>query len=134
MRRGMTVAVAAVALASLPVGVANGWSNGVAGPDSFGTHDWVFRAGLVRVGGRVPWLCVGTALRATDDPDTVDGVSFMSSPWWHTYDRWGVSTYGDGPTAIAHWFERAQRLRAAGAPCEASRAVGIIAHLIADLA
>jgi hypothetical protein len=134
VRRRLIVAVG-VALTMLPGGrTAGAWSNGVSGPDGFGTHDWVLRAALARVGDEVPWLCVGVALRATDDPDTVDGVPSMSSPWWHVYDRWGPSTYGDGPTAVARWFERARRQRAWAAPCEASRSVGIFAHLIADLA
>jgi hypothetical protein len=115
-------------------GSANAWSNGVRGPDTFGTHDWVLRAALSRVGDRVPWLCVRTAMRATDDPDTIDGVRYMSSPWWHVYDAWGASTYGNAPRAVAYWHERARREWNADAPCRASRSLGIMAHLVADVA
>jgi hypothetical protein len=129
------VVVAAVVLTSLAqAGAASAWSNGVNGPDTFGTHDWVLRAALGRVGGKVDWICAGVALRATDDPDTVDGVTYMSSPWWHVYDEWGVDTYGNAPTAVAYWHERARKQWNAGAPCKASRSIGIMAHLIADVA
>jgi len=133
MRRVATMVLTATIVASIP-GIAHAWSNGVEGPDGFGTHDWVLRAALERVGDRVPWLCVRTAMRATDDPDTVEGVEYMSSPWWHVYDVWGASGYGDAPTAIAYWHERARRQWNAQAWCEASRSVGIMAHLIADVA
>jgi hypothetical protein len=133
VRRAL-VAVVMVGATFLAGGVAQAWSNGVNGPDTFGTHDWVLRAALGKVGDEVPWVCVRAALRATDDSDTVDGVAYMSSPWWHVYDEWGASTYGDAPSAIAHWYERARRQRRADAPCEASRSLGIVAHLLADVA
>jgi len=123
----------ALVVMSVP-GVAHAWSNGVEGPDTFGTHDWVLRSALARVGDRVPWLCVRAAMRATDDPDTVEGVEYMSSPWWHVYDVWGASSYGAAPTAIAYWHERARRQWNARAWCTASRSVGIMAHLVADVA
>jgi hypothetical protein len=128
------MATVALAVVLAGAGPASAWSNGVEGPDTFGTHDWVLRAALSRVGDEVPWLCVRTAMLATDDPDTVDGVRYMSSPWWHVYDEWGGSTYGDAPTAVAYWHERARRLWNADSPCKASRALGVMAHLIADVA
>jgi hypothetical protein len=30
------------------------------------------------------------ALRATDNPDTVDGIDHASGTWWHVYDEWGL--------------------------------------------
>jgi hypothetical protein len=139
MRRPVIVSVlvGAVLVGAVLVaapGVAFAWSNGVQGPDRFGTHDWVLRAALAEVGDRLPWLCPRAALRATDDPDTVDGVRYMSSPWWHVYDVWGASTYGDAPFAVAYWYERARKEWNAGAFCRASRSLGIMAHLVADVA
>lgn len=133
MRRSLLVL--SIVVAVLPWGgVAGAWSNGVNGGNTFGTHDWVLRAALAKVGDEVPWLCTRTALRATDDPDTVDGAQYMSAPWWHVYDEWGASTYGDAPTAVAYWHERARREWNAGVPCKASRSLGIMAHLVADIA
>lgn len=134
MRRLAVLSVVAALLAVGGGGVAHAWSNGVRGSDRFGTHDWVLRAALSRVGDRLPWLCPRAALRATDDPDTVDGVRYMSAPWWHVYDEWGASTYGDAPFAVAYWHQRARREWNAEAFCRASRSLGIMAHLVADVA
>ena len=37
-------------------------------------------------------------MRATDDPDMLDGIDHASGTWWHVYDQWGV-TYGGAPEA-----------------------------------
>jgi hypothetical protein len=73
------------------------------------------------------------ALRATDDPDTRDGIEYASGTWWHVWDEWG-ETYGGAPEAVAVWFRRTDRRLDAGSPCRASRALGIMAHLLGDVA
>lgn len=123
--------VALLVLATPDLGLA--WSNGVDGPNSYGTHDWVLDHGVrgARRGGR--WVCRRAALRATDDPDTKDGIDHASATWWHVYDEWG-STWGGAPEAVRVWFRRAARGLSAGRPCAASRALGIMAHMLADVA
>jgi len=108
------------------------WSNGNAGPNSFGAHDWVLREG-VRMSGRGRWVCMRTALKATDDPDTRNGINYASGTWWHVWDEWGA-TYGGAPEAVAVWFRRVEVRRRAGNRCGASRALGIMAHMLADVA
>jgi hypothetical protein len=110
------------------------WSNGVDGPNSYGTHDWVLDKAIHALGKTADWVCVRRALRATDDPDTVDGIDHASGTWWHVYDIWGSSTYGDAPEAAKVWFEKAKRLHSQGKDCAASRALGIMSHLVADVA
>jgi hypothetical protein len=73
------------------------------------------------------------ALRATDDPDTVDGIEYASSPYWHVYDIWG-STYGDAPSAIKRWFNRAAKQLSKGQRRKASKSLGYLAHMLGDLA
>jgi hypothetical protein len=105
-RAGFVVALCAiVAMASvLPVSPAAAWSNGRSGPNSYGTHDWILDKAikkLKRRGESVDWVRLNVALRATDDPDTKDGIEFGSSPWWHVYDVWR-DRYGAAPTAVRH--------------------------------
>jgi len=109
------------------------WSNGVDAPNSYGTHDWVLDKAIHVLGSQANWVCVRRALRATDDPDTVDGIDHASGTWWHVYDIWG-DTYGDAPEAAKVWFERAKRLHDRGKDCAASRALGIMSHLVSDIA
>ncbi len=45
------------------------------------------------------WVCLRTALRATDDPDVKDGIDHASGTWWHVWDEWGAP-YGDAPEAV----------------------------------
>lgn len=59
------------------------WSNGVDGPDTFGTHDWILDKAIKAAGKKADWVKVKVALRATDDPDTVDGIDHASGTWWH---------------------------------------------------
>lgn len=128
------VPLALVLALALPAGPALAWSNGRNGPDTFGTHDWVLREALTAAGPAAGWVCVRKALRATDDPDTRDGIDHASATWWHVYDVWGASTYGNAPEAIRVWFARTRRLLREDRPCAASRALGIMAHLIGDVA
>ncbi len=126
----MALSVVLVATSAAPAGA---WSNGIDGPDTYGTHDWFLDKAATALGARAGWLRMGVALRATDDPDTRDGLDHASSPWWHVWDEWG-STYGGAPEAVQVWFRRAQRRHEAGRDRAASRAVGIMAHMLADVA
>lgn len=109
------------------------WANGPDGPDSYGTHDWVLDQALQAVGEKASWVNVRVALRATDDPDTVEGIDHASGTWWHVYDEWG-ETYGGAPEAAATWFRRTKRRLASGNERGASRALGILAHIVGDIA
>lgn len=126
-----------VALGSLlPPVPAGAWSNGRSGPNSYGTHDWILDKPikkLKRRGKIVDWVQLDVARRATDDPDTKDGLEYGSSPWWHVYDIWG-DRYGEAPTAIRHWTNVAARRLAKGKKRKASKALGVVAHLLGDLA
>lgn len=79
------------------------------------------------------WVCMRTALKATDDPDMRNGINYASGTWWHVWDEWGA-TYGGAPEAVAVWFRRVEVRRRAGNRCGASRALGIMAHMLADVA
>ena len=110
-----------------------GWSNGTDGYNSYGTHDMILDDALQAVGEHAEWVNVRVALRATDDPDSQDGIEYASSPWWHVWDEWG-DTYGGAPEAAEHWFEVIKRRRAAGNDRGASKALGYLAHLVGDVA
>jgi hypothetical protein len=43
------------------------WSNGVDGPNTYGTHDWILDHALDALGRRADWVCRRAALHATDD-------------------------------------------------------------------
>jgi len=125
----------AMTVTALVVGAAPAlsWSNGVDGPNAFGTHDWILDHALDGLGDRAGWVCRRAALRATDDPDTVDGIDHASGTWWHVWDEWG-ETWGGAPEAVRVWFERVQRRLEAGRECSASRALGIMSHFVSDVA
>ena len=129
----MVVALA-LTLSLLASPPAHAWSNGVDGYDSFGTHDWILREAIRALGDDASWVCVGIALRATDDPDSLDGIDLASGTWWHVWDEWGVATWGGGPEAVAFWFDRVRYRLEQGDRCGASRALGIMAHLAGDMA
>jgi hypothetical protein len=112
-------------------GPAAAWSNGSDGYNSFGTHDWILAKAL-KGAGDPSWVDRSVALRATDDPDSKDGIPYASGTWWHVWDRWG-DTYGGAPEAAAHWFRVIQKRRAAGNDRGASRALGIFAHIVGDI-
>jgi hypothetical protein len=75
-------------------------------------------------------VCLKIAIRATDDPDMLDGIDHASGTWWHVWDQWGA-TYGGAPEAVRVWFNRVQVRRASGDRCGASRALGIMAAAVA---
>jgi hypothetical protein len=133
-RRIRAISIVLAVLLLVPAPTALAWSNGRNGPNSFGTHDWVLHAAVKAVGKHGRWVCLRKALRATDDPDTVTGIDHASGTWWHVYDRWGSSHYGNAPEAVRVWFGRTQRKLRAGNRCGASRALGIMSHMLADVA
>ena len=128
------VAAFAVALSLvMPATEALAWSNGVHGPNTFGTHDLILREALRISHARADWVCVTVAMRATDDPGTVNGLDHASAKWWHAWDEWGAD-YGGAPEAVRVWYQRAERKLANGHRCGASKALGIMSHLLGDAA
>jgi hypothetical protein len=109
------------------------WSNGVDGPNTYGTHDWILDHALDALGRRADWVCRRAALRATDDPDARDGIDHASGTRWHVWDEWGEA-WGGAPEAVSVWFRPTQRRLDAGRECSASRALGIMSHFVADVA
>lgn len=108
------------------------WSNGTDGCDSYGTHDWILDQALQSVGEEAGWVRTGVALRATDDPDCVDGIDHASGSWWHVYDRWG-DEWGGADEAARVWFKRTQNRLAKGRHKAASKALGYLAHIVGDI-
>lgn len=131
MRRVVVAALSSVLL--LNASPAGGWSNGVNGCNSFGTHDWILKKAIRAAGQKAEWVRVRVALGATDDPDCEDGIDHASSSWWHVYDEWG-ETYGGAPEAAEVWFERMTNRLQAGNERGASKALGILAHIVGDVA
>lgn len=132
-RRLLVVLCLSLALVVAAAAPALPWSNGRDGPDSFGTHDWILDRAVGAVAADLPWLRLRVALRATDDPDTRDGIDHASGTWWHVWDEWGA-TYGGAPEAARVWARRVERRLEAGRERAASRAVGILAHIVGDVA
>ena len=112
---------------------AHAWSNGTEGCNSYGTHDWILDQALQAVGEQAEWVRTPVALRATDDPDCVDGIDHASGTWWHVYDEWG-DTYGGAPEAAMVWFRRIERRLENGNEHGASKALGLLAHIVGDIA
>ena len=84
------ILLAVLLLLVLPASEALAWSNGVNGPTSFGTHDWIVREGVRLSGRQGNWVCLSRAMRATDDPDLRNGIDHASGTWWHVWDEWGL--------------------------------------------
>lgn len=131
--RAIPATLTAVLLLSAIASPVSAWSNGVEGPDSFGTHDWILKKAIKAAGRDASWVRVLVALRATDDPDTEDGIDHASGTWWHVYDEWG-DTYGGAPEAAKVWFRRTKRRLAKGRERAASKALGYLAHIVGDVA
>jgi hypothetical protein len=122
--------IAAVCLVLSP-SPALAWANGEDGCNSFGTHDVILAAALAF--SDETWVMRRVAMRATDDPDCKDDIDHASGTWWHVYDRWG-ETYGGADEAARVWFNRMQRRLDAGNERGASKALGILAHIVGDVA
>ena len=133
VRRSLAGLVVGAFLACLAPAPASGWSNGTEGCNSYGTHDWILDQALQAVGEQADWVRTRVALRATDDPDCVDGIDHASGTWWHVYDRWG-SEYGGADEAAQVWFRRTKRRLADNRPRSASKALGYLAHIVGDVA
>jgi hypothetical protein len=112
---------------------ASGWSNGSGGYNSFGTHDWILQLAIETAGNEARWVKVRVALRATDDPDSKDGIDHASGTWWHVHNVWG-SRYGGAPEAAQVWFRRTRRRLQASQTRRASKALGYLAHIVGDVA
>lgn len=123
---GSIVALLIVA-ACMAANEALAWSNGPAGPDSFGTHDWVLQEAVWQAGKRGAWVRLRAALPHTDDPD-----SLFHDYYYHVYDEWG-GRYGDAPRKVALYYRRALNALRAGQRGRASRMLGIMAHYYADV-
>jgi hypothetical protein len=102
-------------------------------PNSFGTHDWVLLKAVKAVGPKGRWVWLKVALRATDDPDSIRDIPFASDHKWH---NWGPyrGTKGRAPKAVHIWYRRTVRHLDQGRRREASRALGIMSHLLSDIA
>lgn len=109
------------------------WANGSDGPNTYGTHDWILDQAIDAAGDDASWVNLKVALRATDDPDTKDGIDHASGTWWHVYDRWG-SEWGGADEAAGVWFKRTKNRLANGKRKAASRALGYLAHIVGDVA
>lgn len=103
------------------------WSNGPAGMQSFGTHDWVMKEAddLARSKG-FSWLNLKVALAATDNPD-----STIRDFYYHVYDIWG-SRYGNSPQRVAEIMTKAKKALVRGDKKKASYWVGLASHYYAD--
>lgn len=132
MRTRLVTFLVAVALVA-PGVPAFAWSNGPGGCDSYGTHDWILDEAIAAAGNDASWVKVGVALRATDDPDCRDGIDHASGTWWHVYDRWG-DEWGGADEAASVWFKRVENRLAKGKRKSASWALGILAHIVGDVA
>ena len=122
--------IVSINLAGAP---ALGWSNGVDGCNSYGTHDWILDQAVQAMGEQASWVRTGVALRATDDPDCKDGIDHASGTWWHVYDRWG-DEWGGADEAATVWFRRIKNRIADGNERGASKALGYLAHIVGDIA
>jgi hypothetical protein len=112
---------------------ARAWLNGLPHkPNSFGTHDWVLLKAVKAVGTKGRWVKLGIALRATDDPDSVRDIPFASDHRWHNWGRY-QGTRGGAPNAVRIWYRRAVNHLEHGRRRKASRSLGIMAHLLADI-
>ena len=125
--------IAGLVVEPLPSPHALAWSNGTDSCDSYGTHDWILDRALQAVREEADWVRMSVALRATDDPDCVDGIDHASGTWWHVYDRWGEE-WGGADEAARAWFRRMKDRLEAGNERAASKALGYLAHVVGDVA
>jgi hypothetical protein len=113
---------------------AGAWLNGLPQkPNSFGTHDWVLLKAVKAVGAKGRWVRLRIALRATDDPDSIRDIPYASDHRWH---NWGPykGTTGGAPKAVRIWYRRTVHRLEQGRRRKASRTLGIMSHLLSDIA
>jgi hypothetical protein len=113
---------------------ARAWLNGLPQkPNSFGTHDWVLLKAVKAVKTKGRWVNLRIALRATDDPDSIRDIPYASDHRWH---NWGPyrGTIGRAPKAVRIWYRRTVHHLEQGKRRKASRTLGIMSHLLSDIA
>jgi len=130
VRRAIIAILASAAACLLwPTAPALSWANGGDGGNGFGTHDWLLvEANRLAAKKNADWLRLGTALAASDDPDTV-----FHDTYHHVYDIWGSSTYGDAPDLVARYYRKALAARRQHEYRRASRMVGLMSHYYTDI-
>ena len=131
MRSRLVITTLLVCLAGAAAAGRRGqaWSNGDDHGNGFGTHDWVLQeADRLAAKQNAGWVKLSVALPKTDDPDTV-----FHDTYYHVYDVWGASTYGDAPKKVAEYYGKALAARKAGDWTAASKYVGLMAHYYADI-
>jgi hypothetical protein len=123
---GLLLVALALLLSPAP---AHAWSNGGDYGNGFGTHDWVlYEANRLAEKRGYHWLRLGTALRATDNPDTK-----LHDTYHHVYDVWGAAHYGDAPDRVQALFAKAVGQLNDGRPRAASYTFGLLSHYYADI-
>jgi hypothetical protein len=127
-RLPVVILIACLVALLLPA-AAPAWSNGGAYGNGFGTHDWVLQeADRLAAGQGAGWVRLRVALPHTDDPDMV-----YHDFYYHVYDVWGVSHYGDAPKKVMEYYGKALAARKAGNSAAAGKYAGIMAHYYADI-
>lgn len=130
MRSRLTILTLLVCLAALMLpAAAMAWSNGDDGGNGFGTHDWILReAARLAAKQNAGWVILKVAEPKTDDPDTV-----FHDTWYHIYDVWGPTHYGDAPKKVMEYYGKALAARKAGNWTAASKYAGRMAHYYGDI-
>jgi len=127
----LLAATGLVCLLGVPSAIA--WCNGPADSgvgNGYGTHDWILDRAM-QVASETDeqagaWIDRRVALRATDDPDTLDTNSD-----WHLFRDKGNSR-GGPQKAASLYYEASQQLKA-GDTEAASKNLGLLAHYYGDL-
>jgi hypothetical protein len=111
-----------------------GWSNGGDGGNGYGTHDWILDQALRLLDERGighGWVDRTIALRATDDPDSVEVAADPSRKIEHTYTATGRR--GGAIHRITEHYAKLLRAHDANDDDEASYQLGMLAHFWGDL-
>jgi hypothetical protein len=128
IRRWLAAMALVVALLALGATPAFGWANGPNYGNGFGTHDWVlYEANRLAAAHGYSWVIWSVAQPMTDNPDTV-----LHDTWYHVYDIWGSSHWGDSPKKVAELYAQAVTQLKAGHRTAASRTVGLLSHYFSD--
>lgn len=132
-RRGLLAGALMLLVCAAAMGPATpsaaAWSNGPAGGNGFGKHDWVLiEAQRLAAARGVTWLRLPVALPRTDDPNTR-----LHDFYYHVFDVWGASHYGNAPLKVTRLYSLAVRKLRAGDRVGASSMFGLLAHYYADV-
>ncbi len=134
LRRGFVVLAAALLLVVASTGAApraSAWAN--AG-DGYGTHDWIVDQALDILdasGKSYAWFDRTKALRATDDPDTVEVEADPTRDIEHVYKD--SAKRGGAVQRIADHYSAAIAAHKAGDYADASVQLGMLAHFYGDI-